>query len=140
MNYHPLTPETMPPIDISNYFILWRGVRDTDGGFPVTAKRVQYSGMPAYIRYVSPQGWKRLETAEYADCLWAEIQEPKETTYKYACRKSPPGPTLIPERGLKDRQVRHFNTADGRPAWGWAAYARELTDEETEEYGMERIE
>ena len=74
--YKKLTGKTMPPIDNRKRFILWRGVRDTDGGFPSTAKRVQYNDNEPYIRFETINGWKVLSPDEYKDCLWAEIETP----------------------------------------------------------------
>lgn len=76
--YKKLTGKTMPPIDNRKRFILWRGVRDTDGGFPSTAKRVQYNDNEPYIRFETVNGWKVLSPGEYKDCLWAEIETPAQ--------------------------------------------------------------
>ena len=84
LTWIPLTPETMPPIDNSRFFLIWRGAHDYDGGLPVLAKRVQYGFDKAYIRYMTPSGWKALNHYEMKACLWADIPVPAGVRNKVA--------------------------------------------------------
>lgn len=84
LTWLPLTPQTMPAIDNSRFFLLWRGTRDTDGGFPCLAKRVQYGWDKPYIRYITPTGWKAVSQHEARTCLWAEIPVPAGVKAKAA--------------------------------------------------------
>ena len=84
MKYKKLTKKTMPPVNNRHSFILWLGAKDTDGGFPLIAKRVEYDGKPPYIRYAKPfAGWIVLDESDYKDCIWAEIEIPVQVKSKY---------------------------------------------------------
>ena len=79
MEYKKLTKKTMPPVDNRHSFILWLGTKDTDGGFPLIAKRVEYDGKPPYIRYAKPfAGWIVLDESGYT-----EIGIPEQVAAKY---------------------------------------------------------
>lgn len=77
VKWEELTAKSLPPIDNDCSFLLWRGLRDDDGGFPCIAKRVQFGLNPAYIMFLKASGWHVLEKEEYAECLWAEIEAPE---------------------------------------------------------------
>ena len=76
MLYKRLNKRSMPPVDNHWFFILWRGVNESDGGVPCLAKRVQYDGKPPYIRFVTPDGWRLLEEKDFPNCRWAELEPP----------------------------------------------------------------
>ena len=84
LTWQPLTPQTMPSIDNNRFFLLWRGTRDIDGGFPSLAKRVQYGFDRPYIRYMTPTGWKAIGHHEAKACLWADIPVPAGVQAKVA--------------------------------------------------------
>jgi hypothetical protein len=77
MIYNRFTKKTMPPIDNYTWFMLWRGIRDDDGGFPVLAKRVKH-GDDVFIWFQCGAGPRILEPGEYRDCRWAVIDRPQE--------------------------------------------------------------
>lgn len=78
MTYNRFTKKTMPPIDNYSWFMLWRGIHDDDGGFPVLAKHVQHGENTPYIWFQCGAGPRILEPGEYRDCRWAEIERPQE--------------------------------------------------------------
>lgn len=75
--FHKFTKKTMPPIGAD--IIVWKGWKDSDGGFPVVARRVQYGENDPYIRYrTCGPNWDLLWVDEYRDCLWALIEQPEQ--------------------------------------------------------------
>lgn len=74
--YQKFTKKTMPPLN--HDLILWKGYKDSDGGFPVIARRVQYHDMEPYVRYRVPDDrlWDILSEDEYHDCLWKLAEVP----------------------------------------------------------------
>lgn len=78
MIWHKLTKKSLPPVQNSKYFLLWRGIYE-DGGFPVLAKRVQFGDQrDAHIWRITINGAKLLEEEDYSGCMWAEIEPPEE--------------------------------------------------------------
>lgn len=76
LEWHRLTKRTMPPM--GTLFLLWMGMRDTDGGFPAVARRVTL-GNESYIRFRSAdEFWRRLEEREYRSCRWALVARPED--------------------------------------------------------------
>lgn len=82
LTFYRLSKTNMPPVSRKNYFILWRAINESGGGIPAIAKHVQYDGAPAYIRYVTMNGWKTLDESEYRSCLWAPLEMPEQITRK----------------------------------------------------------
>ena len=58
--------------------------------------------------------------------------------YVYGTRLRPPDIWCVPKKGLKSVNSNEFES-NGRHYWGNAVYDRELTEEELEEYDMERL-
>ena len=76
MTWH--TMETLP--DPGERVLLWRGLSDSDGGFPAIARSVRYRG-ETVIRY-NPEGgdWHELTREEYPASMWARIPRPERGT------------------------------------------------------------
>lgn len=58
--------------------------------------------------------------------------------YMYGTRLRPPDIGCVPRCGLKEVRFEEF-VSEGRHYWGTASYGRELTEEELEQYDMEKI-
>ena len=92
MEWHKLTKNCLPPVSNQKSILLWRGANE-DGGFPTTAKHVQYHDAPPSILYVKPTGWEVLEEKHYRGCMWAMIDPPEEAKrarekWESKCRKA----------------------------------------------------
>ena len=65
----------LPPDRVT--FLLWMGISDSDGGFPVVAKVFRDMVGEPYVRFHgADEVWKVLFRCELEDCLWAEIPLP----------------------------------------------------------------
>lgn len=68
--------QELPPL--RKPVLIWRGMSDSDGGFPMMAKRVIFDGKN-YIRYKGADNmWCELDESEYKDTRWAEVERPEE--------------------------------------------------------------
>lgn len=75
MLWHRLDQE-LPPL--RKPVLIWRGMSDSDGGFPMMAKRVRFDNLDV-IRYKgADDGWRALSESEYYDTRWAEVERPEE--------------------------------------------------------------
>ena len=75
MQWNKLTKKSMPPINET--VLLWRGIRDSDGGFPCVAKHCRVNG-EEYIRWRSyDELWQKLKPEEYRATRWAMIPKPE---------------------------------------------------------------
>lgn len=75
MLWHRLDQE-LPPL--RKPVLIWRGMSDSDGGFPMMGKHVLFEGK-SYIRYkCAANMWCELNESEYKDTRWAEVERPEE--------------------------------------------------------------
>lgn len=75
MLWHRLDQE-LPPL--RKPVLIWRGMSDSDGGFPMMGKHVLFEGK-SYIRYKDcDDRWQVLDESEYKDTRWAEVERPEE--------------------------------------------------------------
>ena len=75
MLWHRLD-QKLPPI--RKPVLIWRGMSDSDGGFPMMGKNVIFDGKN-YIRYKGADSqWCELDESEYKDTRWAEVERPEE--------------------------------------------------------------
>ena len=82
IKWHKLTPKCLPPQRVT--FLLWLGVRDSDGGFPAVAKLYQdREGTPYVMFHGAEDNWKVFFECEWRDMMWAEIPMPDAARKKY---------------------------------------------------------
>ena len=77
LTWHKLSRRIMPPE--GERFLLWMGLKDDDGGFPVVAyKKTDRDGSPYIMFHGADDGWKVLFVCEWRHCAWAVIPKPEE--------------------------------------------------------------
>ena len=68
--------QKLPPL--RKPVLIWRGMSDSDGGFPMMGKHVIFNDK-SYIRFKGADtGWDVLDESEYKDTRWAEVERPEE--------------------------------------------------------------
>lgn len=77
MTWH--TFDVLPPSDVN--VLLWRGLKDDDGGFPLVGK-LKKDGDDMYIVH-KPRG-DFIEQDEFGEMRWTFIQIPPEAASKRA--------------------------------------------------------
>lgn len=82
MKWH--TFRTLPPLKVN--VLIWRGLRDTDGGFPLIGKRYEDAG-ETFMCYkpgaTAPYSGGFIDEDEFRWCRWTEIEMPEAARKKW---------------------------------------------------------
>ena len=82
LKWNRLTMKRLPPKETT--FLLWMGLKDSDGGFPVIAKLYYDSTNTPYIIFRSADDkWKLFLPCEWDGMLWATIPMPEQARKMY---------------------------------------------------------
>lgn len=80
--WHKLTIKNLPPERTT--FLLWLGLQDSDGGFPVVAKLWRdCNGTPYVMFHGAEDNWKVFFECEWQGMMWATIPRPMVAQRKY---------------------------------------------------------
>ena len=87
IEWNTFTRAHMPPEQVN--VLIWRGLKDDDGGFPLIGKMYTYRETgERYICYkvgsTSPKPEGVIWEDEFRLCRWAEIERPEEAQRKWA--------------------------------------------------------
>lgn len=75
MLWHKLDEE-LPPL--RKPVLIWRGMSDSDGGFPMIGKHVLFDGESRIRTKGADADWNVLDESEYKDTRWSEVERPEE--------------------------------------------------------------